>query len=441
MFLFSLMSSSQSPRSLSLVPFLAADAVLLFTAGMIAWRTSDELSGGALLAVVVCVGLGAVITVLPFILRDAREREAALAERQRELAELVTTSTASASRWGTQWAAAATGLEDAATLASRSLAAAERLPAAFQEKTDALTQRLEQLEREAQARAGADAQQAAVLAERADQIGAASAGLQQTLVGFSGVAEELKAQQAAITAALAEFPAVVAQARTARMEFEAQQASVQAERADQIGVASEGLQQTLAGFGGVAQELKAQQAAITAALAEFPVAAAQARTARAEFEGQLAGIPAQLEARVERLATEAETRLTATVAALTVRLSEVEGAVTALLAQCQRAVAEARVVPVVEKPETLVEEPASVVIETPAVVVVPEPVVVESVPLAVEETPVVEVVPVAVTARPEAVAAPEVVKPVARSETIMDPFLIPADGYAALAEAMDARNA
>jgi hypothetical protein len=147
------MSSSVSTRPLPYVPFAAADAGLLLTAALIAWRTPGELAGGALLGVVFCVGLGAVLTVLPFVLNDARARDSALAERQRELAELVTTSTANASRWGTQWAAAATGLADAAGLATSSLAAAERLPAVFQEKADALAQRLAEVEQSALTRA------------------------------------------------------------------------------------------------------------------------------------------------------------------------------------------------------------------------------------------------------------------------------------------------
>jgi hypothetical protein len=44
---------------------------------------------------------------------------------------------------------------------------------------------------------------------------------------------------------------------------------------------------------------------------------------------------------------------------------------------------------------------------------------------------------------PAPVAQPVGEKPkvVVKSEAIMDPFLIPDDGYASLAEAMDARNA
>lgn len=321
------MSLSVSTRPLSLVPFLAADAVLLGTALLIAWRTPDELAGGALFGVVVCTVLGAVLAVLPFVLNDAHAREAALAGRQRELAELVTTSTANASRWGTQWAAAALGLEDAATLASRSIASAERLPAVFAEKADAFAQKLEQVEGEAQARAEAAAKQEAALAARAEQIGETAIALQQTLAEF------------------------------ARVE---------------------------AG-------LREQRAAIAAALAEFPVAAAQARTARAELDECLAAVPSQVEAQLARSVGEAETRQGRTVSALTARLAEVEATLETFLTQLERAAA--RTVPVV--------------------VSAPEPVVVVA-----------------------AVAPVEEKKPVG-SEIIMDPFLIPDDGYASLAEAMD----
>lgn len=143
------MSSPAEPRPLSLRPFLVADGVLLLTALLIAWRTPDELRGGALLAVVFCSALGAVLMVLPFILAEIRRREAELAARQRELAELVNVTNANASRWGTQWTAAATGLEDAASLATRSLAAAERLPAMFEEQAVTLSERLARAETDA----------------------------------------------------------------------------------------------------------------------------------------------------------------------------------------------------------------------------------------------------------------------------------------------------
>jgi hypothetical protein len=313
MMVFLRMSSSSSFRPLPLIPFLAADAGLVLAAVLIAWQTPGAVTGGALLAVVVCVALGAVLAVLPFVLNDAREREAALAERQRELVELVNTSTANASRWGTQWASAATGLEDAAQLASRSIAAAERLPAVIQEKAEALAERLAAVEREALARVEKTAQPEAVTGARAEQMNATAAEFQRTLAEFGGVEAALKEQRGAIAAVLAEVPAM---------------------------------------------------------------AGAQA-------------------ARITRVADEAEARLGATVEALNRRLAEAEVLMGDLVAKLGRVAA------------------------------LPGP-------------PVV-----AVEVAPAPVAQPVGEKPkvVVKSEAIMDPFLIPDDGYASLAEAMDARNA
>jgi hypothetical protein len=334
MIVFLRMSSSFSFRPVPLIPFLAADGALLLTALLIAWRTPGEITGGALLAVVLCVALGAGLAVLPWVLNDAREREAALAERQRELVELVNTSTASAARWGTQWASAATGLEDAAQLASRSIAAAERLPVVFQEKAEALAERLAAVEREALARVERTAQQEAVMGARAEQM----------------------------NATVAEF------------------------------------QRTLAEFGRVEAGLKEQRAAIAAVLAEVPAAVQQVRTVREELDGRVAEIPALVAAQaaqIMRVAGEAETRLGATVEALSKRLAETEALIGDVVAKLERVAA------------------------------LPEP-----------QVAAMEVAPA-----PVAQTVVEKPKVVVDREAIMDPFLIPDDGYASLAEAMDARNA
>lgn len=329
---------------------MAADAALLLTAAMIAWRTPDALTGGALLAVTVCVVAGAVLAVLPFVLNDAREREAALAERQRELVELVNTASANTSRWGTQWASAATGLEDAAQLASRSIAAAERLPEVFQTKADALAARLAAVESEALAR------------------------IEKT-------------------------------------------ASVEAGRAGQAQAVLAELQRTLGEFGRVEAGLKEQRAAIAMVLAEAPAAARQVHAAREELDARVAEVPALVEARtaqIERIAGEAEARLGATAEALAKRLTETEALIGEALAKLEQVAERAANVPCVEPAAAPQETPA------PTVAVAPAPVVQEEAPAPVQ-------------------AAEEKPKAVVNSATIMDPFLIPDDGYANLAEAMDAR--
>jgi hypothetical protein len=371
------MSTSVSPRPLSLIPFLAADAALLLTAVLIAWRTPEEIAGWSLFAITVCMVLGAVLAVLPFVLNDARERDAAQAERQRELVELVNTSTSSASRWGTQWAAAATGLEDAAGLASRSLAVAEQLPVIFQEKADALAEQLAQAGRDAQVRAEKGGQKEAAL-----------------------VAQMAQAEREA----------------AARLESGARQEAALAARAEQMGATVAEFQKTLAEFGRVEAGLREQRAAIAAALAEFPAAAEQAKTARVELEQRVAEIPAQAEAHVAQVAQaagEAEARLGATTEALSRRLAEVETMIGELVAKLERVAA---------MPEPA---PVPVVVSAPAMVVA-EPVAAK----APEVAPIPAVAPT--------VGKPKVA---VNSEAIMDPFLIPDDGYASLAEAMDARNA
>ena len=181
-----------------------------------------------------------------------------------------------------------------------------------------------------------------------------------------------------------------------------------AERAEQIGAATTGLRQTLAEFGRVEAGLREQRTAIAAALAEFPVEVEQAKAARVELDEQVA-----------RLVTEAQTRLGDTTTALMNRLAAVETAIGALTEQLQRAAeiaAEVKPAPVAEA--AVAVEPVVVVEE---VIQPPEPAAEALVVLAVEEAP--------------KAAVKE--KPVVRMETIMDPFLIPDDGYAALAEAMD----
>ena len=442
------MSTSDSPRPLPYVPFVAADAGLLLIAGLIAWHTPAELTGGPLLGVVICAGLGAVLAVLPFVLNDAHQRDAALAERQKELADLVTTSNAHASRWGTQWAAAATGLQEAADLASRSLAAVEQLPAVMQEKTDALAQKLTEAEQLAQARAERAAHQESALleqfaaqlaAQKTDQLTQIGA-LDSALTARETTFAQQMAQQADKSAHLAEQTVKLAD------QFAGQVAVLTAQVAP-LGTASAEFKTTLLEFARLEASVREQRAAITATLAEFPVAAAQAQTARAELAETLAAAPAQLAAEVERRVSEAEVRLGTTTTALTSRLADVESALTGLVAQLQRAAEAAAVLPVAV---SSAPSPAPILIPaiTPAVTATETAAVTVAAPTAPEEVHTEAVLETAATvvvveSFPSVVPATVIATPVkpeknpVRSETIMDPFIIPANGYAALADAMD----
>lgn len=349
---FRRMQSSVSTRHLSPVPFFAADAVLLLTALLVAWRTPDALTGGPLLAVVLCVALGAVLAVAPFLINDARAREAELARRQAELAELVNTTTATASRWGAQWAAAATGLEDAAGLASRSIAAAERLPEIFNEQAEALAAGLTQAGREAQARSAALETSGAEVAEWSARAAATAADMRATLAGYSDAGAKLRAEREALASVLVETTA----------------------------------------------------------------AAAKAETVRETIDARMASVPAAIETAVQSRAAEAGVRLDAAAAAVEARLVALETSLAALAERWQR----------------LAETPVPTAPAAKSVSIAPA--VVEAAPVALPEPAAETVVPM-----PSEPAAAEPA-PAARVETIMDPFLIPDDGYAALAEAMDLKR-
>jgi chromosome segregation ATPase len=480
------MSTFFSQRPLSVLPFIAADAGLLLTAGLIAWGTNGELTGGPLLAVVVCVGLGAVLAVLPFVLNDAYQRDAALAERQRELAELVNSSNAHASRWGTQWAAAATGLQDAADLAGRSLAAAERLPAAFEETAAALTRKLTEIEQQAHTRAERAADLESARAAELHQQLAGQAAAQAVQTAQAAQASEhasalatrenaFAAQLATLTGQLSALTTHQAQTATHESALTAREVAL----ADQLGTLADQLTRVnaevasvsaaaatvktgLQEFARLDASVRAQGPAIAAALAEFPVAAEQARAARQELAAELAAAPAQLAAVVERRVSEAEVRLGATTTALTDRLAEVESALARLVNQLHLLAEKAAAAPVtvaaiaVPAPTPLTPEPIEESLAAPITdleaPIAPVLMATGSVAAAIEVAAdrVVETAAVIVDAVVDAAGATRATTPTAavnpaasaaktpvRSDQIMDPFIIPTNGYAALADAMD----
>lgn len=371
------MSHSVSPRPLSYVPFFVADGVLLLTALIIAWRTPDALDGGALAGVVICTCLGALIMAVPFVLNEARRREAASEKLQRELLELVTTTTATASHWGAQWTAAATGLVDAAGLASRNLAAAERLPAAVQEKIDALAVRMERfesaaLEREARA---ATLEDGARL--RASEASAAAAELARVLAEFEGVRSGLREGHDALSATLGELSAAAAKSDAARRALEELLASAPAKMSAQIEGGVEraatsaearltaNVEEAAREFERMRTTLREQHEALAATLAGFPVAVANAdasRNALAEFvaaaPSQLtAQVSAQLDASIERAAGVADARFSTHVEGLARRFAELETRLGTLAAELERrAVADAQIAASAPNPAQLSEQ-------------------------------------------------------------------------------------
>lgn len=111
-------------------PFIVGDAVLLGTAAFIASQSPAPLTGTALIATAGCVGLGAVLACVPFLLNYTRRQDLALAERQSEIAALARTTAESSEQLGIS----AQGLHAIAETANKALKHADQLPHKLQEK-------------------------------------------------------------------------------------------------------------------------------------------------------------------------------------------------------------------------------------------------------------------------------------------------------------------
>ncbi len=123
------MNSSESNPKLPAWPFLLADVALIAAAAYIALN-SDPLTINAVIAIVACVGVGAIVGLVPLVARYEGQKNAMLEERQRALEGLAATISSAAE----QLSIAAGGLHEIAELAQKSVRHAEQLPHKLQEK-------------------------------------------------------------------------------------------------------------------------------------------------------------------------------------------------------------------------------------------------------------------------------------------------------------------
>jgi hypothetical protein len=128
---------SDTPR-LPKLAFLAGYAALLATAWAIWDNAAHPTTGLALLSVVGCVVLAAVIVVIPFVADYANRQDEALDNRQRSLQALSVTVAAAAE----QVSIAATGLQGIAEAAQENFGKSERLSKQILEKMAELDARL-----------------------------------------------------------------------------------------------------------------------------------------------------------------------------------------------------------------------------------------------------------------------------------------------------------
>ncbi len=190
----------QTPQ-LPKLPFLLGDAALLATATFIASTSPHPLATTPLLAIVGCVGLGAIIGVVPFLTDYARKQDEALDERQRTLEALAATVTTSAEQIGI----AATGLHEITELVHKNLRAADQLPHKLQEKigeftaqlTNARADETEELEKSLAELRASESERLAATAEKISKTAADLAKLEASAQKHLAAASESLAQLAA----------------------------------------------------------------------------------------------------------------------------------------------------------------------------------------------------------------------------------------------------
>ncbi len=132
------MSLPESSPKLNKWFFLLSDALLIAVAAFIAANSARPLSTTAILAIVACVSIGALVSAAALIADYVRKQEESLDDRQRALEALSRTVATSAE----QISIATAGLNEIGDHINKSLKHAEHLPHKLQERINDFTRQL-----------------------------------------------------------------------------------------------------------------------------------------------------------------------------------------------------------------------------------------------------------------------------------------------------------
>lgn len=132
------MNLPEEAPKLPCLPFLVGDGVLIATAVFIGRTCAAPIGPWPLLAITICIVLGAVLAAIPFIVNYAKRQDAELTERQNQIAALARSTSESAE----QLSIAAAGLHGIAEASSGNLRLLEQLPAQLQEHITGLQKQL-----------------------------------------------------------------------------------------------------------------------------------------------------------------------------------------------------------------------------------------------------------------------------------------------------------
>jgi hypothetical protein len=132
------MNHPEEAPDLPKFPFIVGDLALLGAAAFIAQRSENPITPREMLAITLCVVLGAALLVIPYLVNYARRQDALLSERQNQIAALARTTAESAE----QISIAVAGIQTLVT----SIPKAQTAPPAPAPIEDNLLRRLAELE-------------------------------------------------------------------------------------------------------------------------------------------------------------------------------------------------------------------------------------------------------------------------------------------------------
>lgn len=202
------MSLPESSPKISKWFFLLSDALLIAVAAFIAANSERPLSPTAILSIVACVSIGAIVTAAALIADYVRKQEESLDDRQRALESLSRTVATSAE----QISIAAAGLNEIGEHVAKSLKHAEHLPHKLQERINDFTRQIN----EAAVNDNEALQQEinSLRASEAEKLEAAGDRIAKTAAELTRLETVAAKHAAAANEALARLPEAFTKART-----------------------------------------------------------------------------------------------------------------------------------------------------------------------------------------------------------------------------------
>lgn len=283
--------------------FLLSDALLIAVAAFIAANSARPLSTTAILAIVACVSIGALVSAAALIADYLRKQEESLDDRQRALEALSRTVATSAE----QISIATSGLNEIGDHINKSLKHAEHLPHKLQERINDFTRQLneaavndnESLQQEINSLRASEAEKLEAAGDRIAKTAAELTKLEAVAAKHAATAHE----------ALTRLPDAFAKARTeAEAALHVAQNNAVHALEQKFGALIRILDSKLAALDAAAARIPERATVVTPHVAahEAPVAQAEAPTAPVAEPAAVADEPAATPVPVEPAATPIE---------------------------------------------------------------------------------------------------------------------------------------